>query len=208
MISDTHGKRDYIQVPDGDILIHAGDITSRGETWQVEKFNHWLGKLPHKHKIVIAGNHDFCFERNQACRELITNAVYLQDAAFEAAGFKFYGSPWQPWFHDWAFNLQRGPDILAKWKLIPTDTDILITHGPPKGHGDLVGRVLFADEDPHVGCQDLLDEVTTRIKPKLHVFGHIHEAYGRSTDGQTIFVNACNLDLGYKPVNPPLVVDL
>src|SRR6185369_13852794 len=102
-------------------------------------FDAWLGTLPHREKVVIAGNHDFLFEQRPAeARALITNAVYLEDEAYEAGGLKIWGSPWQPWFFDWAFNLRRGEALARKWALIPPGTDLLVTHGPPMGIGDEV----------------------------------------------------------------------
>lgn len=183
-VSDTHGFHDQTDVPDGDILLHAGDLTKHGHLGDATDFNQWLGTLPHRHKIVIAGNHDFCFQREpDRARARLTNAIYLQDEAATIEGFHFYGSPWQPWFFDWAFNLERGPEIAAKWALIPDNTDILITHGPPLGFGDKTVR------GEAVGCADLLDRIRV-VKPKLHVCGHIHEAAGVVRDGATLFVNA------------------
>ena len=198
-ISDTHGLHEALEVPPGDILVHAGDMTNMGEIEGVGAFNDWLGSLPHAHKIVIAGNHDFCFERDREASEpLLTNCTYLHDSAVTALGIRFWGSPWQPWFFNWAFNLQRGEEIRQKWDLIPADTDVLITHGPPRGHGDRTqGGEL-------VGCRDLLDAIE-RIRPQLHVFGHIHEGYGVSSNGHTTMVNASNCDFAYEPVNPPVV---
>ena len=198
-ISDTHGYHDAVKVPEADILIHAGDITSHGEIVQVEKFNQFLGNLPHPVKIIIAGNHDFCFEREPGrCRAILTNGIYLQDEAIEVRGIRFYGSPWQPWFHDWAFNLRRGSEIRKKWDLIPEDTDVLITHGPPYGHND---RVLMGER---VGCQDLLEAVE-RIKPKVHIFGHIHEGFGITHNDHTTFINASFCDAYYQPKNEPIL---
>ena len=115
-ISDTHGLHRHLQVPPGDILVHAGDITGRGQLDQVVDFNEWLGGLPHRHKVVIAGNHDFCFEQQPLeSAALLTNCIYLFDKAITLDGLCFYGSPWQPWFYDWAFNLGRGPELQAKW---------------------------------------------------------------------------------------------
>jgi Icc-related predicted phosphoesterase len=105
-----------------------------GEKDCIKDFDDWLGTLPHKHKIVICGNHDLCFEDNpKEARKLMKNAHYLEDETIEIEGLKFYGSPWQPEFHNWAFNLNRGEEIKKKWDLIPNDTDVLITHGPPYG---------------------------------------------------------------------------
>src|SRR3954451_8476125 len=118
-ISDTHGLHNAISIPDGDVLVHAGDLTCDGEIGEVVVFNEFLSTLPHPHKVVIAGNHDWCFQQTpEVCAELLTNAVYLQDSAIIIDGVKFYGSPWQPWLYDWAFNLPRGPKIREKWLLI------------------------------------------------------------------------------------------
>jgi Icc-related predicted phosphoesterase len=201
-IADTHGLHRSLEIPDGDVLIHAGDLTRHGSLDDVLEFNEFLGTLPYPHKIVIAGNHDLCFENHRkACEELLTNCTYLQDQEVIIDGVKFYGSPWQPWFYDWAFNLERGPEIRAKWDLIPEDTDVLITHGPPHGIGDLTTR------GDKTGCQDLL-EVIKEIKPKLHIFGHIHEGYGVSSNGTSTFINASTCDQLYQPVNPPIEHEL
>ena len=194
LLSDTHARHRDAAVPDGDVFVHAGDITRRGELDTVEDFDDWLGTLPHRHKVVICGNHDWCFEREpDEARRRITNAVYLQDAGVEIGGLKIWGSPWQPWFFSWAFNLHRGEPIAAKWALIPDDTDILVTHGPPQGIGD---RTV---DDRVVGCADLLARIRA-VKPKLHVCGHIHEAAGVVSDGDTLFVNASSLtEVGMRP---------
>jgi Icc-related predicted phosphoesterase len=197
-ISDTHGFHNAVDIPEADILVFAGDITMHGELKIVENFNNYLGDLPHSMKIVIAGNHDFCFERDpEASADILTNGIYLQDQAIEIQGIRFYGSPWQPWFYDWAFNLQRGPEIREKWDLIPEDTDVLITHGPPLGHGD---RVLQGES---VGCQDLLETVE-RVQPKIHIFGHIHEGFGITHNENTTFINASICDAAYQPRNAPI----
>ena len=200
-ISDTHCRHDDVDLPDGDLLLHAGDATKRGTLDQIRDFDRWLGTLPHPHKVVIAGNHDFGFETDPTARALITNATYLQDEGIEIAGVSVWGSPWQPRFFDWAFNLDRGPDLAAVWAKIPDRTDVLLTHGPPRG---ILDRT-FRGED--VGCDDLL-EAAQRVKPKLHVFGHIHEAYGRLDRDGTTFVNASTCTLRYEATQAPIVVDL
>lgn len=201
-ISDTHARHDELELPEGDILVHAGDFTRRGALADIEAFDRWLASQPHRHKVVIAGNHDFAFERQpQAARSALKSGHYLEDSGVELEGLKFWGSPWQPWFFDWAFNLQRGPELAARWALIPEDTDILVTHGPPAGHGDLTSR------GDRAGCVDLLERIRV-VKPRLHVFGHIHEGYGQSREGSTRCVNASSLNLAYEPVHEPVVVDL
>jgi hypothetical protein len=127
--------------------------------------------------------------------------VYLQDEAVEIEGLRIWGSPWQPEFLDWAFNLPRGAALREKWDRIPSGTDVLITHGPPQGVLDRV------DEGRREGCADLLNAVA-RVRPRLHLFGHIHEGYGCLERDGTTFVNASICDRAYRPVNPPVVVDL
>lgn len=191
-----------VDIPSGDIFIHAGDFTGNGTLEEVEDFNHFLAGLDHTHKIVISGNHEYCFEKEpRQSQDLLNNCIYLQDNATIIEGIKFYGSPWQPWFFNWAFNLERGAEIRKKWELIDNDTDVLITHGPPVGHGD---EVVSGER---VGCEDLIDFVD-RIKPKYHIFGHIHEGYGISHNSHTTFINASTCDFEYDPVNVPIVLDI
>jgi Icc-related predicted phosphoesterase len=193
-VSDTHGYHDNLNVPDGDVFVHAGDLSKRGGLEEVEAFDRWLASLPHRHKIVIAGNHDFCFENHPAeARARLKHCIYLQDEAVTVEGIKIYGSPWQPVFFDWAFNLPRGPALAAKWALIPDDTQLLVTHGPPHGSLDRThdGRL--------VGCEDLLKRVR-QIRPRIHIFGHIHEAAGIVEEDGTIFVNASCYGRDSRPV--------
>jgi Icc-related predicted phosphoesterase len=205
-LSDTHNCNEQIQVPDGDLLLHAGDATLRGSWEEIRAFAAWFKSLPHKHKIFVAGNHDWLFETsNLFARSLLPKPiVYLQDAAVEIEGLKIYGSPWQPRFFDWAFNLDRGPELAAKWKLIPDDTDILVTHGPPHGILDEVPRRYWVE---NTGCEELRQRVEI-IRPKLHVFGHIHCGYGQTEQFGVRFVNASNCDEQYEPNQPPIVIDL
>lgn len=201
--SDTHSLHYRIpEVPDGDVLIHAGDIMSGGWDWQeVDSFNNWLGTLPHKHKIVIAGNHDWLFYRNRAGIEpLLTNATYLENSGVEIDGFRFWGSPVQPEFMNWAFNVPRGEAIKRYWDQIPLDTDVLITHGPPMGIRDWTRL-----GDDHLGCEELLAAIN-RVRPQLHVFGHIHGGAGQVADIHTYFCNASFLNEAYRPWFRPLAV--
>lgn len=209
-LSDTHNCNEQINVPDGDILIHSGDATVMGTVDEIKRFNSWFSSLPHKRKIFIAGNHDWLFEKdNERARMLLDRSiVYLQDSSTEIDGLRVYGSPWQPRFFDWAFNLNRGYEMAGKWKLIPNDIDILITHGPPNGILDLVPRKGW---DENAGCEELrkkVEEIAALGRLKLHVFGHIHCGYGTHERFGVKFVNASNCDEQYFPTQPPIVVDL
>jgi len=204
VISDTHTFHGAVEPPGGDVLVHAGDFSLGGQPHELMEFFEWLGALPHRHKVVIAGNHDLLFEENpDFARDMVPAGVtYLEDAGCEIEGIRFWGSPWQPWFLDWAFNLDSEAELQAKWNLIPPDTDVLVTHGPPYGVLD------ECYDGRSVGCAALAGTVQ-RIVPKLHLFGHIHEGYGRAGDpAGTTFVNACICDRFYRPINPPVVVDI
>lgn len=201
-ISDTHGFHEDLVIPEGDILIHAGDMTSQGRLSQIKNFNDWLGSNPHKHKITIAGNHDWGFQTNpDQAKKLLSSCIYLQDSAFKINGLKFYGSPWQPIFYNWAFNLPRGDALKKTWEKIPSDTDVLITHGPPLG---ILDKVLSGES---VGCEDLKNRIDT-LNLKAHIFGHIHENYGTEFIGECQFVNASSCNRKYMPFNKALVLDL
>ena len=204
IISDTHGKHAALKVPKGDILIHAGDITNYGYESEVMDFLSWFQKQPHKHKIFIAGNHDFYLEkeRQEKIKAIIPeDIIYLNDSGVTVDGLKIWGSPITPWYYNWAFNRHRGKPIAKHWKLIPDDTNILITHGPVFG---------ILDEDAnekHVGCKDLLETVE-KINPAVHICGHIHEAYGSRVKLPTRFINASVLNEDNNLQNRPVVLEV
>jgi len=204
-ISDTHSLHKNLALESGDVLIHCGDFTNKGSLEDTESFAHFMSVQDFKYKIVIAGNHDFCFEddRKEAAEQYLADKdiIYLNDTGTTIEGLKFWGSPVQPEFFNWAFNRERGEDICKHWDLIPDDTDILLTHGPAFG---ILDRVF---EGENVGCSDLLKKIK-RIKPKIHAFGHIHEAYGVCDKDGTTFINACNVNRNYWLVNPPIVVEV
>lgn len=205
-ISDTHNGHKSLRLPEGNVLIHAGDATGQGLHLEVERFLAWFASQPHQHKILIAGNHDWLFQRNRekAAKLLAAHPgiTYLQDSGVVIEGIRFWGSPWQPWFRDWAFNLPRhGLLIRNIWSKIPTGTDVLITHGPPHGVLDQVHGGL------HLGCEDLRNRLAA-VRPRVHIFGHIHDSYGVAQSKKTIFVNACACDEQYRMRNQPIVLDL
>ena len=203
-LSDTHNYNEIIAVPDGDILIHAGDATIRGTQYEIEAFLSWFSSLPHKYKIFVAGNHDWLYELDNRRARLLTanfNIKYLQDSSIEINNLKIYGSPWQPRYYDWAFNLNRGSEIAEKWKMIPKDTDILITHGPPF---EILDKTPTGD---FVGCEELRKFVE-KLLPKAHIFGHIHHGYGTAEKFGVKFVNASICDESYSPVNLPIILDI
>lgn len=203
-ISDIHGYHERLRLPAGDVLLVAGDFTSRGTVAQVASFDAWLGRQSFAHRIVIAGNHDFLFEQQPGlARGLLANATYLEDSGCVVGGLVVWGSPWQPEFFDWAFNIRRG-ELHRYWDRIPQGVDVLLTHGPP-------WRIMDRTADGReVGCTELTDALR-RVRPRLHVFGHIHE--GRTPSGVverdgTTYVNASICTLQYAPTQSPVVVDL
>lgn len=207
ILSDTHAHplAKWL-IPDGDVLIHAGDFC-QGRTVPldaVRTFNDEMAAQPHEHKLLVGGNHDWPLQLEaEIARTMLTAVTYLEDSGVTIDGVKFYGSPWQPDFRFWAFNLQRRcPELKAKWAAIPDDTDVLITHSPPFGILDL-SRSSYEN----VGCELLRRRLET-FSPKLHIFGHVHEGRGQEENNGTICLNASSVDIDYEPVNIPVVVDL
>ena len=224
-ISDTHNKHNQItkDLLGGELLLHAGDISSMGYKHEIEDFCKWYNSLEnYDFKMFIAGNHDWGFIDREpffvhrsvlipkSTEEILNsykNFEYLRDSSVEVQigdekPVKIYGSPWQPEFFDWAFNLPRkGEELKRRWNNIPTDTDILITHGPAYGYLDkVIGRT------DHLGCELLADRIK-EIKPKIHVCGHIHTGYGYTFDGDTHYINASVLNEQYVYSNKPLTID-
>jgi predicted phosphohydrolase len=212
-LSDTHTLHNKVNgfLPGGDILLHAGDLSSRGYITELENFFKWYDKIDnYDTKAFICGNHDFGFQDDyEKLKGILTGYKtidYLQDDWMGVGEdmdnmVKIWGSPWQPEFHNWAFNLPRGEKLKEKWDMIPADTDILITHGPPLGKLDYVPY-----DRVNVGCEELMKRVE-EIKPKIHVFGHIHEGYGYVFDGSTHYINAAVLNGRYEFRNRPLTID-
>jgi len=204
IISDSHGQHAKLNLPKGDVIIHAGDISQRGAENEVIDFLNWFKDLDFKYKIFIAGNHDFYFERTpeEEIKKIIPdNVIYLCDSGTTVENIKIWGSPITPWFFNWAFNRHRGEQIAKHWDLIPSDIDILITHGP-------VFCILDKTTNgQNAGCKDLLEKVR-ELKPKLHICGHIHEAYGQASASMTNYINASVLDENYILKNSAITFDL
>ncbi|CEF71419.1 Calcineurin-like phosphoesterase domain, apaH type-containing protein [Strongyloides ratti] len=232
-IGCTHGAHlNPKKIPPGDVLIVCGDFTSCGLPREVKSFDDNLSQLKHPFKIIVAGNHECTFDDNfmkinssnitdpkegalkhalnaalsaakiTNPKILLTHCMYLQDSLLELCGIKIYGSPWQPKNDKWAFNLNRGQPLLDKWNQIPQGIDILITHTPPLGHGDLMANGVRG------GCVELLNSVVKRIRPAYHVFGHIHEGYGCTSDGYTKFINCSYLNDTSDTRNNPVIFDI
>ncbi len=202
-VSDTHSLHNELEIPDGDILIHTGDITRSGEIDSLLNFNEWLAKQPHEFKVVIGGNHDR--RTKEVLGKIITNGIYLNNTSIEINGLVFWGSPYTPAIGEfenyWAFSPERGGyELRDIWNAIPNDTDILLTHGPPHGILDQTKSGYY------VGCELLIGKII-KVKPKLHIFGHIHEGYGiyRARYGTT-FVNCSVVDENYNLKNKPVEV--
>lgn len=211
VISDTHGMH-YKLNPEhligGDLIIHAGDVSNVGRREEIKMFLKWFSMLDqYKHKVFIAGNHDFFFE--QYTKDIVYDVlnmydgiVYLEDQMQIIDGLKIYGSPWQPEFHNWAFNLPRnGSQLEMMWKQIPTNLDILVTHGPPYGILDTVRD----QPGEYLGCEKL-KEAMKHIRPAVHTFGHIHDGYGEGyyEKYKTHFINASVLNERYFVINKPV----
>lgn len=205
LIADTHEQHDKVVVPPCDVLIHAGDLTGRGSPTRTDAALAWLDKQPAKHVIFIAGNHDFFFQKYPAIAcDLLQNrrVIYLENAGIEIDGVKFWGSPYTPEFLDWAFMYNRALGA-QQWAQIPSDTNVLITHGPPYGILDT-----SVAGGPKLGCSDLGRAVQRLARLKLHVFGHIHGGHGHEASSVHEFYNASVVDEAYHVVHKPFEVEI
>ena len=220
LISDTHSKHNYLQYPkeDVDLVIHAGDAGSHRDLLmneaEIRDFMQWFDNLPYKHKVYVPGNHDTSIEAKffHDFEKKYKSVRVLIHESTEIEGYKIFGSPYTPSFGTgWAYNIARHK-IHDKWKDIPQDTDIIITHGPPKGILDLTesGEGYIKQ----VGCKALLNRIED-INPILSVFGHIHDEPNCKNAGivkypnsKTTFVNACVLNLKYNVCNNGQIIEI
>lgn len=199
-ISDTHCEHNKLNIPKCDILIHAGDYSSRGTAKEIKDFYFWLNEQSAKYKVSILGNHEVGWQNDpdrmlSIANEMCPDVIHLYNSSVTIDGIKIYGSPGK-----WAYMADRGHDIRQYWKAIPNDVDILVTHGPPQ-------FILDKCTNGNVGCADLADEVLHRIKPRYHLFGHIHGAFGKVNVGGIEFRNVSICDGAHFPTNPPTIIE-
>lgn len=213
-LSDTHGMHNVIgdpstgftHLPEGDVLVHAGDALGHGRAVELYAFLNWMNDRPHKHKIYVAGNHDaICEEQPSFVRGLCEKhgIHYLFDSGVTIDGVKFWGTPYTPMFFNWHFMAEE-PDLMEHWENIPDDTDVLISHGPPFGILDQSTRT------DRCGSPALSYHLARMKNLKGHIFGHIHHGRGVKTVGDTTFVNAAFLNDSYDPwrtLQPVLVLE-
>ncbi|CAF1086976.1 unnamed protein product [Adineta ricciae] len=181
-MSDTHNEIAKITIPDGDVFVHCGDaVKHRTSTRDIRVFNEFVGKLPHKYKLFVSGNHCTCFDpkRPEESQQILSHLIYLQDQLIDIEGIRIYGSPWRPkrgcFYRAEAFGYDSKRIRSDKWSKIPEDIDLLLTHGPPysiRDYNESTGDAL--------GCPALLDEIVTRVRPRIHLFGHMHSCFGAS----------------------------
>jgi Icc-related predicted phosphoesterase len=217
LISDTHCRLRKVEVPEGDLLLHAGDLTFRGDHEEIWQELRELGRIAKNFKhgcVFIAGNHDWLGERDPSLMKQMAideGLIYLDHSSIQIEGLNIFGSAYTPFFCNWAFNVYRGEALAEKWAQIPDNTDILITHGPPMGILDPVERFNKRTGEvdiEHVGCEDLYSRIQQLKQLKLHVFGHIHLGYGQLKIGDITYVNASVCTESYKPINSPIVIEL
>jgi len=198
VISDTHELHREVDIPAGSLLIHCGDLSMLSRSLRaIHDFNDWLGELPHRHRILVPGNHDR-FAEDPSNRKLISNATVLINEGIEVEGLRIWGIPITPVGP--AFCERSAEERRRIYSRVPNETDVLISHGPPRGILDRSPGSSF-----HSGDQELLDAVT-RVKPRLHVFGHIHGAHGLFGTKDTLFANAALLGSDGDIDKQPIVV--
>lgn len=221
-ISDTHSLHAGLYLPIADILVHAGDITNIGAINDVISFNAYKHLKNYKHKIVIPGNHDFCFQDHYLhTLAFCSNFNVLLDSGMAIDDINFYGTPWQPSFNDWAFNVDSEKELYKKFNKIPKETNVLISHCPPYGILDSVPEIekvidpygkkcykeVLTGKSNHFGSKALLDVISNRPNIKYHIFGHIHSSYGVMSKDGINFINCSVMNEKYSMVNEPIRIE-
>jgi Icc-related predicted phosphoesterase len=210
-ISDTHGHHRDLDLPEGDVLLHAGDMTQKGLRSEIQDFNSWLGDISHifKHIVVIGGNHDLSLEADLAQgnqEPLLTNCILLNHESVLVQGVQIFGSPLEPRIgRKYIAFVRDAAQLEDDWNDVPLNTDIILSHAPPYGHGDRMWGL------KHAGCTSLL-HACERVKPRAVVFGHIHAGYGvtNMNAGTTVCINAASMKLSRfaNGLNAPIVFDI
>lgn len=209
-ISDTHNKHNQLlHLESGDVIVHSGDATGTGYLYEVSDFLKWFGSLNYKYKIFVAGNHDFLFEEDpilakQLCDD--NGVIWLQDEAIVIDGYKFYGTADQPEFFNWAFN-KNHDQLVRSYSVIPEDTQVLITHCPPKNILDYTISH-YNPNGVNVGCQELAFELYKLKNLKAHLFGHIHYSNGQKLLDGVVYSNAAICDERYSPSQKENIIEL
>ncbi|WP_033445110.1 metallophosphoesterase family protein [Gillisia marina] len=200
-ISDTHNKHEELELPSGDCIVHAGDFTEAGTKKESINFLEWFSKTPYKHKILIAGNHDFYFQKksHKLIQTIPTNIHYLEDSGVTIENINFWGSPYTPGDNTWAFTKDRGRPLSQHWNKIPKKTNVLITHSPPFGVLDEL------DNKTMVGCKNLIERLS-ELDITHHIFGHVHNDYGKVKTERTTFINSSSIDESYRIINKPISI--
>jgi Icc-related predicted phosphoesterase len=220
-ISDVHEKWDKLVIPECDLLISSGDYSFRGMPEVVKAFHTWLDKQPAKNIISVQGNHELWVQHNfQEAKQIALAACprvhFVEHELVTIDGIKIFCSAWTPWFHNWAYNAARTledakrmqiPYIKDKWKDIPQDTEILVTHGGPHGILDMTYQVDGVTPRGRVGCESLMDRIAQIPTLKHHIFGHIHSSYGEKEFRGIKFYNAANCGETYTIDNPVTVFE-
>lgn len=201
LISDTQGFHREVNLPPGDVLVHAGDITDNGTADELSDFLDWFAAQSHAHKVFIGGNHDFFLDENpmDLLEMLPPGVTYLHNEGCRIGGLHLWGSPVSPDLVNWAFGKYRA-EMEVHWQHVPSEVDILITHTPPFGILDQSSAGI------HLGCEALLKKVQT-VRPKYHIFGHVHASYGVRQLAGITYINASLLHSTLGPVHPPLVME-
>jgi Icc-related predicted phosphoesterase len=198
-----------MEPPPGDILVIAGDWTYGGKPDELYQFNEDLGKIRKNYRkiFVTPGNHDFlAFTSSELVIPLLTNAVYCEDKLIQMDKKRIYFSPWIPPIGGWAFEYRTANMARHIWEKIPPKLNLLVTHTPPSG----VGLLEWSDNSYRhgpSGCPYLRERID-KVKPKFHVFGHIHEGYGMIEQKGTTFINVSSLKRDYETINPAIVITI
>ncbi|HET7600600.1 MAG TPA: metallophosphatase domain-containing protein [Gemmatimonadales bacterium] len=206
-LSDTHNKHAELVVPDGDLLVHAGDLTAWGTDAELAATLDWLAGLPHRHKLVVAGNHDRAFARNGVASRAAARARgiwYLEGAGVEIRGLRVWGGPWTPPHRRriWAYELPLA-ERAREWAAIPADVHVVVTHTPAAGILDL------GDRGHRLGCPALRARLRQLPALRAHVCGHLHEGRGELTQDGVRYVNASAFGRRFPdPLRPAIVLDL